>query len=159
MNKKGFTLVELLATITILGIISLVAIPNIISVVEKNKRNAYVEDAKKLVGLAEYKFRGSPDEIVRPTGTASTCIRMSYLDTTDLSNPPEGGKYDGNLSYVKITRNNNEYIYSVQIVETYKTNKQRGIRIIDYSKLSENNANMKYVYTSGFSSVSCTTTY
>ena len=38
-NSLGFTLIELIATITILGIIMLIAVPNVISVVTKNKKS------------------------------------------------------------------------------------------------------------------------
>ena len=51
MNQKGFTLIELLATITILSMIMLVAIPNIMSTLDKSKRRTYVEDAKKMITL------------------------------------------------------------------------------------------------------------
>ena len=58
MNQKGFTLMELLATIVILSIIMLIAVPNVINTLDKNKRSfTYVEDAKKMITLAEYKFR------------------------------------------------------------------------------------------------------
>ena len=54
-NSLGFTLIELIATITILGIIMLIAVPNVISVVTKNKNQTYVNDARKFVTLAKYK--------------------------------------------------------------------------------------------------------
>ena len=49
MNKKGFTLIELLGVIIILSIIMLIAIPNVTSVLEKNKREKYIADAKKMI--------------------------------------------------------------------------------------------------------------
>ena len=49
MNKKGFTLIELLGVIIILSIIMLIAIPNVTSVLEKNKRENYIADAKKMI--------------------------------------------------------------------------------------------------------------
>ena len=42
-NEKGFTLVELLATVSILGIIMLIAVPNILGTVERNKKTFGIE--------------------------------------------------------------------------------------------------------------------
>ena len=52
-KNKGFTMVELLAAITILGIIMMIAVPNVLSIIDKNKKRTYVEDAKKIQSLAE----------------------------------------------------------------------------------------------------------
>ena len=46
MNKKGFTLVELLGVLIILSIIMLIAVPNVISILDKNKKNFFIADAK-----------------------------------------------------------------------------------------------------------------
>lgn len=46
MNKKGFTLVELLAVIVILGIIALIATPIILGVIEDSKKSAADESTK-----------------------------------------------------------------------------------------------------------------
>ena len=56
MNKKGFTLIEMLATITILGIIMVIAFPSVISLIRNNDKHlaeqlgtTMVTDAKKYV--------------------------------------------------------------------------------------------------------------
>ena len=53
MNKKGFTLVELLAVIVILGIIIGFAYPNVIILIEKNKNDNYEQLKKSVVSAAK----------------------------------------------------------------------------------------------------------
>ncbi|MEG0577700.1 MAG: prepilin-type N-terminal cleavage/methylation domain-containing protein, partial [Bacilli bacterium] len=52
-NKKGFSLVELLATIIILGIVIVIAVPNIIKIVEKSEIESLKVSAKKVSDAAE----------------------------------------------------------------------------------------------------------
>ena len=42
LNKKGFTMVELLAVVTILGVLAIVAIPSTKYLIERGKENYYV---------------------------------------------------------------------------------------------------------------------
>ena len=52
MNKKGFTLVELLAVITLIAIIAGMAVPNVMSSIENSKKNTFLLDAKRMVAKA-----------------------------------------------------------------------------------------------------------
>lgn len=114
-NNKGFTLIELLATLAILSIIMVMAVPNVIGIVRRNKNKTYVEDAKKIVSLAEYKVRSSPT--YRPPSGQSYCFHLNFLGATELEKAPDGGEYDNDYSYVKVINSGSEYRYDVQIVE------------------------------------------
>lgn len=63
MNKKGFTLVELLAVIVILAIIALIATPVILNVIEKSKKGAAENSALGYIEAVEkQKARNLLDE-------------------------------------------------------------------------------------------------
>jgi len=48
-NKKGFTLIEILAVIIILGILLLIAIPSISKYIENSRKNTYINSVKSMV--------------------------------------------------------------------------------------------------------------
>lgn len=141
MKSKGFTLIELLATLTILGIIMAIAVPNVMSILDKNKRTTYLEDAKKLVTQAEYKFRMS-QSIDKPANGECVVFRMKSLDVSEIKKGPEGSLYDTMNSFVAIRYNGSSYQYGVLI---YEANKKRGVKLVNSEKLNEETAMMNYV--------------
>ena len=132
MDRHGFTLVELLGVIVILSIIMLIAIPNVTSVLEKNKRESYLADAKKLVTQAEYEIRNG--NIEKPNSTEILKIRLSYIGTSDISKDSDGNKYDTANSYVAVVRKNGYLEYYVNLVATVD-GKNKGIRLVNKDKL------------------------
>ena len=105
MNNKGFTLVELLATISILAIISIIAIPNVISMMEKNKKEAYISDAKKFYTLVEYEKR-KDSSLTDP-------IQFSQVDTSDIDKSPSDKNYVGGyVNDSNICLTDGEYVVS-----------------------------------------------
>ena len=48
MNKKGFTLVELLAVIAILALIVIIALPNVFSMFNEAKKDTFLTEAKTI---------------------------------------------------------------------------------------------------------------
>lgn len=131
-DEKGFTLVELLATLAVLAILMLLAVPNVIGIVQRNKNKAYIEDAKKLVTLAQYKISSNPD--IKPKKGVNICFYLSYLDKSkELDEPPNGGEYKRYLSYVQVTNTNGQITYNVQLAE------QKGSTSMGISKTSSTN--------------------
>ena len=138
MNNKGFTLIELLATILILALLMMVAVPNIMSTIDKNKRDTYVEDAKRMITLAEYEVRSNTN-IELPTDGNCIVIPLGSLDLSDFNEGPEGGSYDLQKSYVVIARSGGSYLYYATIVEKFD-GQIKGIPLISRDDLNKENA-------------------
>lgn len=116
MNSKGFTLVELIGSMVILGLLMLVVVPNVVGLMKSNRETVYMEDAKKLANIAKAKV--SNHKIDALYGNQCTFLGMGYLENSEFDNPPNGGCYDVNRSLVIVRKNeNNEYDYYVQLVE------------------------------------------
>ena len=121
LKDKGFTLIELLAVIVILGVIMTIAIPNIISTLDKNKKETFLEDAKQMISSAEYKIR-SDTSINYPDQYSVVVIKMESLDNFELSSSPYDTYYSKEKSFVAITKEQivgtaeYEYVYYAHLV-------------------------------------------
>lgn len=111
MNKKGFTLVELLATMVILSLISLVAVPNVLKIMTNNKKEKVLNDGLSMIAQAKGKIASDYDlrEQINETGYSYT---LQSLDTmSDLTNDPDGMSYNRTSSFVKVYKKNNLITY------------------------------------------------
>lgn len=138
VNKRGFTLIELLAAMVILGLIMVIAVPNVMGILTQSRANAYVEDAKKLMSLAEYKFRGTAS-ITRPSSGRCIIMSLKSLDNSELENAPNNGAYDKDNSYIIIKNTGSatkaKYTYYVTLDEKLDNGSHRGISLKSYDDL------------------------
>lgn len=150
MNKKAFTLVELIATIAILGVIMLIAIPNVLSIIEKNKQEDFIEAAKMLITEAEYKVRSDSSIELPKDENHAVLITLNYLNSGNFEQSSYEYPYD-KLSFVLIVNDENSYkyyvhltatqSYSINTVTTYASSvlnnpKNRGINLTAYENLN-----------------------
>ena len=56
MNRKGFTLVELLAVIAILAILVIIALPNIMSMFNEARKNSFTTEIKEIYKVAQQQW-------------------------------------------------------------------------------------------------------
>lgn len=79
LNKKGFTLVELLAVIAILAILMLLVTPNIINMFTSGRRDAFKVDAQSIWKNAETTYL---NESVAGTAPTAFCNKVSAATKT-----------------------------------------------------------------------------
>lgn len=112
MNKKGFTLVELLAVIAIMALIAGISVPNIINMLDKGKQEDFIKDAKSIVAKAKYRYNMEQYKVkfyscsVTVDSETQTC---SCIKAKDLNFSTEtdayGYTYDKENSYVAVCNN------------------------------------------------------
>lgn len=122
MNRKGFTLIELLAVIVILSIIMLVAVPNVISVISKQEKNSYINDATKLITMAKYTMSRDTDINYPPAG-GIVILEYGFINDGDISRDSDGYEYKAEKSFVVLSLSSDGYLtYWVQLVSENESN-------------------------------------
>ena len=139
-NKKGFTLIELLAVLVILSIVMSIAIPNIISTLEKSKKETYVADAIKFLSLAKTELSTS---INKPANGELVRINLACVDNQDLTKDPDGNPYSETDSFVIAVRKDDTIVYYVNLVAENEQN-NKAIRLTEKSLLDKD-GKLKYI--------------
>ena len=80
MNRKGFTLVELLAVIAILALLVLVAVPNVLGMFNKAKKDTFLTEAKNI-------FKESASKYISDNMHNSNEGNIYCKSETDSKNP------------------------------------------------------------------------
>ena len=129
MSKKGFTLVELLAVITILGLIGLLTIPAVNKIIRDNREKTVKINVDTILNAA-YDFAQQHPEYLPPavngTTSGSTIIYQDLVNAglikEDMRNPNTEAAYNSDC----------------QIKITYYASVAPGYKAPDYSKFFGN---------------------
>lgn len=139
MNKKGFTLLEVLLVFVIIGLVIAIVTPNIGKILERSK----IESAKSIEYMLEHNLElyneQYKDTIWCTESNSSNCLSegdkdITYNDLITINNGLDLGdcllKGNGSL---KITKSNNNYSYKVGIVcsKDFKDNTNKVATSID----------------------------
>lgn len=124
-KKNGFTLVEILAVIIVLGILSMIFIPDTLKVLKDNSSKIYKIKENELIKAAEDYVKydknfSFPNEIDEKYVTMTQLISGSYLDK--ILDNKTGNECS---AFVKVTKNDiYGYDYDACLIcDEYKTNK------------------------------------
>jgi len=125
-NSKGFTLVELLATIAIMGMIMVMVTPSIINLQNSNKKKKFEYYAKTMVEAAKTYVQKEGEDITSLGVTNWIgCVDITYQDllTNDLIKPFEDTDYtcDGKIRF---TRSSSGDTYNYNLVCNSKNSKK-----------------------------------
>ena len=115
MNKKGFTLVELLAVITLLAILSGLAIPNVISSINNSRKNSFLLDAKRMVSKAEGLISSSSSDRNEAKNHGIVYHFSDLNEKREFTTDADGGSFSQD-TFVSVSVSGNTYQYCVCII-------------------------------------------
>ena len=135
MNKKGFTLVELLAVIAILAILILLVTPNILKMFNEGKESVFVQQAQRVMEASNTKFMSV--SLKKPGAYIFTNLKDATGDNVENLNLTNDSvtycvkmNNEGNVTYLHVSSDT----YSI------KTQNTAGIKIDDISKTNSDGA-------------------
>lgn len=102
-DKKGFTLIELIAVVVILSILAIIATPNIVNMIDRGKKEQYVADAKDFIAKATYMYKQEKYQKKFNNNGNGTTIKLGDIEginDSDLTDP-YGYTYDKENSIIK----------------------------------------------------------
>lgn len=115
MNKKGFTLTELIGVIIILGLIAIIAFPPLLKQI-KGTQTTIDEATEKMIKVGASNYVNENKNNFPKINNNVYCISLQMLiDDGKLSNDlvdSKGDKLDTN-KFVKINITNNQYNYNI----------------------------------------------
>lgn len=118
INNKGFTLVELLAMLTVLAILMAVTVPNVNGILKNQRDNTLVEDAERFIEQTKTAMTVD-SKIKKPAAGECLVFTLQYVDFNKEivkgANNKEYKRFDSIVVYARV---GNEYKYYVRLIES-----------------------------------------
>ena len=146
-DQRGLTLVELLAVVVILGIISAIAVPSISGLIDNSKKDAHVANAQQMVNAAKLAVTADQD-LLEGTKylTLNYLMTQNYIDV--MADPDKGTYSPGTVSTVQADAPAGSYVVVTdgKVVSVKLINGTRGVQtkagsIVNVDSLSRNDVN------------------
>jgi type IV pilus assembly protein PilA len=102
-NRNGFTLVELLAVIVVLGIILVIAIPNVLGIIDNARKDSFAATAKMMASQAKT-VAATHAAYLPSANSRGKLIPWTELDLENTSKDVDNGSYDTTNSYVVVVK-------------------------------------------------------
>lgn len=117
MKQKGFTLVEVLAVIIILGVIGLIVMPAVTGSINDSKDDLYDMQVSNIIEAGKTWSADNLNSLPTISGdskvvTLQELQENGYIDE-DITNPKTNKKFDPTTTCVKVTYNGKKYEYSL----------------------------------------------
>ena len=121
MNKRGITLVELIAVLVIIGLIATIVLPNINKIIKDSKDTTEnVQESEIIEAAKSYLADNIEDSISFDNNQTATVSLDQLLTGGYLSREPKdlntGEDYDLANSKVTIKKEGNKYTYTVSLI-------------------------------------------
>ena len=123
LNKRGFTMVELLATIVIIGILGTVGVVGVTKSIKSAKDRYYVAQNKLFISAAQTYFTDNKSRLPMKSGTFKQVTLETLTNSNYIEKMVDYNKSEYNKdSYVTVTKLGlNMYSYEGNLIDSKKT--------------------------------------
>jgi type II secretion system protein G len=99
--RSGFTLVELLIVVAIIGIIAAISIPNLLNAIQRGKQKRTMGDMRTCATADQAYAVDNGQLVVAPVGAFSSL--RTFFETTYVNKLPTKDGWSTDFSYVAVT--------------------------------------------------------
>ncbi len=120
MNKKGFTLLELIAVIVILAVILLITMPNIMTIFDSTRsklndnQKSQILSAARTWGMAHLNSAKTEDQ--KTSISIKTLKEQGYLDDKEITDMVKKNNIEDTV--ICVSYENNQYVYTYEGAKT-----------------------------------------